>query len=184
MAEHLFSPTHYFTNMGSHAPVLTIAPGDSVRTTTVDARGYDAANAQVTAPGNPMTGPFYVDGAQTGDTLVVHFDEISPNRRFGWGSAMLAPNVVDPDFVPHLPWAGDGSRPRAEWEVDMQAGVATLTAPAATRAIFVSVHPMLGCFGVAPARRRGHQHRDFRRSTAATWTTAISWPVRRSTSRC
>ena len=151
MKSHTFLPTHYFSTMGTHPPVLTIAPGDTVHTTTVDARGYDVANQQVTPPGNPMTGPFWVDGAAVGDTLVVHLETVTPNRRFGWGSAQLAPNVVDPDFVPQLPRTADGSRPRAEWDVDMATGLATLTAPATTRPIVVPVQPMIGCFGVAPA---------------------------------
>lgn len=151
MTVHEFEPTHYFTNMGSHEPVLTIAPGDSVVTQTVDARGYDANNAPITPRGNPMTGPFYIAGAEVGDTLMVRLDAIVPNRRMGWGSAMLAPNVVDPEYVPHLPWQ-DGGTPRAEWDVDVAGGLATLTSPMTTRPVVVPIRPMLGCFGVAPAR--------------------------------
>ena len=37
--EHNFIPSHYFTTLGPHEPVLTVEPGDSIVTTTVDARG-------------------------------------------------------------------------------------------------------------------------------------------------
>jgi acetamidase/formamidase len=97
MATHNFHPTHYHTTLGSHEPVLRIAPGDTVITTTVDARGQDASGAQITSPGNPMTGPFYIEGAEPGDTLVVHLDKLTPNRPLGWTRRMVAPNVVDPD---------------------------------------------------------------------------------------
>ncbi|MFO1350472.1 MAG: acetamidase/formamidase family protein [Gammaproteobacteria bacterium] len=34
---------------------------------------------------NPQTGPFYVEGAEPGDTLVVHLLKVAPNRDWGWG---------------------------------------------------------------------------------------------------
>jgi hypothetical protein len=109
MPLHTFTPTHYFNVLATVPPVLTIAPGDTVQTTAVDAHGFDAARRQVTPPGNPMTGPFFIEGAEPGDTLVVHLDAITPNRTYGWGSTMLAPNVVDPEFVRELPWANAGA---------------------------------------------------------------------------
>ena len=63
MAMHHFTPEHYYTALGTYAPVLRIADGDTVITTTVDAGGADATNTQVTPGGNPQTGPFYVEGA-------------------------------------------------------------------------------------------------------------------------
>src|SRR5580700_2221594 len=84
MATHHFQPTHYHTVIGSHPPVLHIANGDTVITTTVDAWGKDASDTEVTPRGNPQTGPFYVDGAEPGDTLVVELDRISPNRASGY----------------------------------------------------------------------------------------------------
>ena len=66
MATHHFEPTHYHTTIGPHEPVLEIAPGDRVITTTVDALGGDASGNQVTHRGNPQTGPFFVRGAEPG----------------------------------------------------------------------------------------------------------------------
>ena len=102
MAVHHVTPTHYYTALGSHEPILHLQPGDTVFTTTVDASGRGQSNEPITAPGNPMTGPFLVEGAEPGDTLVVHLERITPNRVQGWSSAMLAPNVVDPSYVPEL----------------------------------------------------------------------------------
>ncbi|WP_231571692.1 hypothetical protein [Gordoniibacillus kamchatkensis] len=39
MAVHHFQPKHYHNTIGAHEPVLKIADGDSVVTSTVDARG-------------------------------------------------------------------------------------------------------------------------------------------------
>src|SRR5205085_7475202 len=117
MTNHTFEPTHYHRTLGPHAPILTIADGDTVSTTTVDAAGQDATGARITPGGNPMTGPFFVGGAELGDTLVVHLDELAPNRDAGWTASALAPNVVDPDYVASLP-----ESMRTTWRIDSNAG--------------------------------------------------------------
>ena len=150
MTLHTFTPTHYYNVLATVPPVLTLAPGDTVITSTVDAHGIDAARKQVTPSGNPMTGPFYVEGAAPGDTLVVHLEAITPNRTYGWSGTMLAPNVVDPEFVAELPWPPRGTRRYAEWHVDAAAGVATLRDPVVPGGMVLPLAPMLGCFGVAP----------------------------------
>ncbi len=152
MTIHTFTPTRYYKNMCSVEPALVIADGDTVITTCVDAGGLDAQRTRMTPAGNPMTGPFFIDGAEPGDTLAVEIIRIAPNRRWGWGRAALAPNVVDPEFVPLLPVDGNGGRPQAEWDVDVDAGTAILTAPQTALGRYVfTISPMLGCFGVAPA---------------------------------
>ena len=120
MTTHHFTPDHYHVTMGSHAPVLHISDGDAVITTTVDAMGHDASNQSVTPGGNPQTGPFYVDGAEPGDTLALHLVRLVPNRTYGMSSAVLSPNVVDPHYARELPeWSG------AEWHVDAAQGKTT-----------------------------------------------------------
>jgi amidase len=148
--EHHFSPERYYTAIGPYPPVLSIAPGDTVVTTTVDARGFDHRREQVTPRGNPQTGPFFVTGAEPGDTLVVHLDSIEPSRRYGWCGSAVAAGLVDPDFVRELPQA-----PLAEWDVDVAAGTATLVGPSSNLpTLTLPLAPMLGCFGVAPSRQQ------------------------------
>jgi acetamidase/formamidase len=151
MAVHNFTPTHYFTTIGSHPPVLRIADGDTVVTTTVDARGQDSSGKQITPPGNPQTGPFYVEGAQPGDMLVVKLEKLRPNRPHGWTRKMVAPNVVDPGYTQHLPWPKEDNSV-ATWEVDNDAGTVTLIDPVDTKLgrWSLPLAPMVGCFGVAP----------------------------------
>jgi amidase len=148
MALHHFTPDHYHVTMGSHQAVMHIADGDTVITTTVDAAGHDATDQSVTPGGNPQTGPFYVDGAEPGDTLAMQLVRLVPNRPQGFSSAALSPNVVDPDYARELPtWS------RADWHVDVAAGTATLASPATMLgALTIPLGPMLGCFGVAPSR--------------------------------
>jgi amidase len=124
MATHNFQPSHYHTTIGSHEPVLQISDGDTVVTATVDAFGKDASNTEVTPRGNPQTGPFYVEGAEPGDTLIVQLDRITPSREIGYTGSVVAPNVVDPWYVRELP-----ERELAEWRVDNERATATLIKP-------------------------------------------------------
>lgn len=131
--------------MGAHPPVLHIAPGDTVITTTIDAIGQDAQLRQVGERPNPQTGPFYIEGAEPGDTLVVHIEKIRPNRDTGFTNALLAPNVVDPEFIREMP-----ELPRIDWKINHDAWTATPVNPIPGLEEFhLPLDPMLGCFGVA-----------------------------------
>src|SRR5580692_7662241 len=148
MAIHHFQPTQYHTAIGPFEPVLRIGDGDTVVTTTVDAFGKDASDTLVTPRGNPQTGPFYVEGAEPGDTLLVQLDQIAPNRAIGYSGSVVAPNVVEPSYVRELP-----ERELAEWRIDNECGTATLIKPETKLGnLTISLAPMLGCFGVAPPR--------------------------------
>ena len=147
---HQFVPKVYHRTLGPHDPVLRVKSGDTISTTTVDAAGGDQSGESVTPRGNPQTGPFFVEGAEPGDTLMVQLVEIRPNRPKGWARSVIAPNVVDPTFVKQLP-----EGPIVEWAIDLEKRTATLEA--ATRqlgSLQVPLEPMLGCFGVCPFRQQ------------------------------
>ena len=145
MAKHTFQPERYYSTFGAHEPVLRIAPGDSVATTTVDARGMNAALETVGGRPNPQTGPFHIEGAEPGDTLVVRFDRIRPNRDTGWTGDYLSPNVVDPDFVREMPKA-----PVFDWAIDFENWTASPVEPVpGLERLKLPMDPMLGSFGVA-----------------------------------
>lgn len=149
---HRFNPTVYHTTFSfAHEPVLTIAPGDRVVTRTIDARGFDAANEQVGERPNPQTGPFYVQGAEPGDVLIVRFEKIEPSRGTAWSSSVLAPYTADPAFLRH---EAEREQTTETWNIDMERGVATVaSSEIQPRGIEVPLRPMLGCVAVAPARR-------------------------------
>ncbi|MCW4038681.1 MAG: acetamidase/formamidase family protein [Candidatus Bathyarchaeota archaeon] len=149
MVRHQFTPHVYYNALGSYEPVLRICPGDTVVTTTVDNAGRDASDQPVAVRPNPLTGPFYVDGAELGDVLVVHFDSVWPNRCVGRSSTVVAYNVVDPGYVKAMP---PRRRVVAEWELDLAQGTAKLVAPQTRLGqLVLPMKPMVGCFGVAPA---------------------------------
>ena len=146
--EHSFTPTIYHDTLGSHEPVLWVRSGDVVVTTTLDAAGRDADGERAGPPGNPQTGPFYVEGTQPGDTLAVRFDRIWPNRGHGYCSRRLMPNVLDPGYANAL-----ASEERLQFRIDSDSATATLEeGPLGLGDLTVSLRPMLGCFGVAPSR--------------------------------
>ena len=149
---HEFEPTHFHVTMGSHEPVLRIGDGDTVATWCVDAGGNDRSFERITEGGNPQTGPFYVEGAKPGDTLEVRLDRLWPNRERGFTGTLVAPNVVDPWFASTLPY---GSAPDNDfWTLDLERGTARLEDPPPGLESLgeLPLDPMLGCFGVAPAR--------------------------------
>ncbi|MEJ7609163.1 MAG: acetamidase, partial [Bryobacteraceae bacterium] len=70
--------------------MLTINPGDTVRTWSVDAGGTDKEGKRRSQGGNPQTGPFYVEGALPGDTLVIKLNRLRLNRNWaGSGSTVM-----------------------------------------------------------------------------------------------
>ena len=80
----LFAETHTFiaeqyykTFSHAHPVAKAIKAGDIVVTKTVDSAGVDYKGEQkTTGPGgNPLTGPFFVEGAEPGDALVVEAAE-------------------------------------------------------------------------------------------------------------
>jgi len=150
MAIHKFHPKVYYNAFGTYPPVLRISDGDTVITSTVDNSGRDAADRQVTQPGNPLTGPFYINGAEPRDTLAVHLEELRPNREMGRSSTVISPNVLDPEYIMKL---SSLKNIKAEWEIDLEKGTATLARPETKLGRFVlPLNPMLGCLGVAPPR--------------------------------
>jgi len=152
VARHRFDPTRYYPTIGSHEAVLRLADGDTVITSTLDAHAKNAREEVVAEAPNPMTGPFFLEGAEPGDTLVVTLDRLEPNREYGWSAPVLAPNVVDPETVSEAPHREQGVY--ARWRMDREAGTATLTEPAGSTLVGFSLPlaPMVGCFGVAPPR--------------------------------
>ena len=148
MSHHKFKPDHYHTTIGSHEPVLTISDGDVVSTTTVDASGRDSNGEMVTPRGNPQTGPFYIKGADPGDTLAVTFDHLMPNRDWGHTAGCIAPNVLEPGYVPQF----NDDLERLIWQIDLDHQTARPKDVSGLLAnLSLPLNPHSGCFGVAPS---------------------------------
>jgi amidase len=130
------------------APALRIWPGDTVRTRTVDAAGVDAQGKTRVLGGNPQTGPFYVEGAMPGDTLVVHVKKLRLSRPLAISDDGLVERALTADYASEHK---DNDFNNVAWTLDTAAGVARPAKPTEKlKNLAVPLRPMLGCIGVAP----------------------------------
>lgn len=145
---HVFVPTTFYRQFSAYTkPVLTIAPGDTIATTTVDAGGSDAKGVRRVLGGNPQTGPFFVDGALPGDTLVVRIVRLRLNRDWAVSDDFLVPRAVNGELAVQMKGVGQSVR----WHLDLAKNVGTSEAANPHLAKYtVPLRPMLGCVGVAP----------------------------------
>jgi acetamidase/formamidase len=129
----------------ANAPVLRIAPGE-----TIEFQPHDASGGQLTAASsvadvrtldfsrvNPVAGPVYIDGAEPGDALKVTLLEFAPSG-WGWtanipGFGLLADQFTEPEL--HI------------WTYDANALTPALYGPGGR----VPLKPFCGTIGVAPA---------------------------------
>ena len=148
----------YFTYCYAHPPAARVKPGDSVITSTRDASNdaFSPSDKSVTekidlTKVNPQTGPFYVEGAEPGDTLVVHIDSIDPNRDWGWGASIPGFGLLAPEYKTAMvtPTAPDRL---FVWHLDKDRKVATLDMPnSKIGRVEVPLRPFFGTIGTAPA---------------------------------
>jgi amidase len=144
---HEFTPTTFYRQFSAAIkPVLTVSPGDTIHTTTVDAGGTDEKGITRVLGGNPETGPFYVQSAAPGDTLVVHLKRVRLNRDWASSDDAVVDRGLNSDLAVKMKDGGKNVR----WHLDAQRGVATPEKPAEHLAHYsVPLKPMLGCVGVA-----------------------------------
>ncbi|UOY02090.1 acetamidase/formamidase family protein [Blastococcus sp. PRF04-17] len=99
---------------------------------------------------NPQTGPFWVEGAEQGDTLALHFVAMEPAR--DWGASATIPffgGLTSTDRVATL----QEPLPDTTWiyELDRVRNTVTFAAGRTDFSVELPVEPMLGTVGVAPA---------------------------------
>jgi amidase len=145
---HELTPTTFYRQFSAtNKPVLTISPGDTVHTSTVDAGGTDEKGVTRVLGGNPETGPFYIETAAPGDTLAVHLTRVRLNREWAISDDGVVDRGLDSDLAVKMKDVGKTVR----WHLDVQHGVATPEKPAEHLVRYsVPLKPMLGCVAVVP----------------------------------
>ena len=136
------------------APVARLKPGDILETNTVDCFGNAIKKPGDTlnlAPGdNPLTGPFYIEGAEPGDTLVVHILDLQVDGDQGIGA--LAPGFGALNTTNYTPML---NLPLTEkiwfFPIDHKKNVATFRGLDSKFEVEIPLRPFFGCIGVAPA---------------------------------
>jgi acetamidase/formamidase len=147
----------YAYTFGGVEPVRKVRPGTVLRLWTDDAFGgalrstSDLPSAKLNMPFvNPQTGPFYVEGAEPGDTLALHFASLTPAR--GWGASATIPFFGGLTGTDRTATLQDPLEERTWiYEVDSTRGTVTFAARNADLRLELPMDPMLGTVGVAPA---------------------------------
>ena len=149
--------SQYAWTFGGAAPVLRVRAGSVLELWSEDCfagrvRSQDDLVSVVCQFPflNPQTGPFYVDGAEPGDTLAVHFISIEPSR--DWAASTTVPlfgaltsthlTATLQDPLPERVWI---------WELDRAARTCRFQALDGDYAVDLPMDPMHGTVGVAPA---------------------------------
>jgi acetamidase/formamidase len=137
-------------------PVLTIDPGDTVVTGSLDASGYltrqrypgDNRPRMLSADrGHCLTGPIAVTGAQPGDVLSVRFTSLRP-ADWGWTVAGARATRLTRRL------GIDGPPSWLLWEIDDDGGLAY-----SDRGHTVPIAPFLGVIGMPPIEPGEHSTR-------------------------
>jgi acetamidase/formamidase len=150
------SPEQLSYTFGGREPVLRVRPGDIIELSTEDCFGGrvrtvdDLPSVVCQFPYlNPVTGPFFVEGAEPGDTLAVHFVEITPLRdwavsstfpHFGALTSTHTTATLQPPLEERV-W---------RYDIDVSAGVVRYHARRADLVVQLPLDPMHGTVGVAP----------------------------------
>jgi acetamidase/formamidase len=154
-----FVPTseQYAWTFGGYEPVMSVQPGDVLNLFTEDAfagqirSSDDLPSRSITYPFiNPQTGPFFVQGAEPGDTLAIHLIDVQPAR--DWAVSTTVPlfgALTSTKFTPTL----QPPLPERTWvySVDRTRGVVTYRALDSDHRAELPLEPFLGTVGVAPA---------------------------------
>ncbi|WP_347355058.1 acetamidase/formamidase family protein [Intrasporangium sp.] len=147
----------YAYTFGGVAPLARVEPGTVLRLWSDDAFGGvlrsvdDLSGDKVDLRFvNPQTGPFHVEGAEPGDTLVLHLVDLEPAR--DWGASAAIPFfggmtstdrvVTLQDHLPDTTWI---------YQLDRDRRTVGFAARHSDHHIELPLEPMLGTVGVAPA---------------------------------
>ncbi|HUL33616.1 MAG TPA: acetamidase/formamidase family protein [Candidatus Eisenbacteria bacterium] len=140
---------------GPAEPVAHVKPGGVLEASSLDCFG----NA-LQKPGdsfslikidNPLTGPFYIDGAEPGDTLVVHILDLQVDGKQGVGT--FAPGFGAANSTHYTPMLEAQPLPERAWyyPIDAEKKQITFQATDSDYKVQFPLKPFLGCIGVAPA---------------------------------
>ncbi|HYL93202.1 MAG TPA: acetamidase/formamidase family protein [Alphaproteobacteria bacterium] len=143
-----------YTYAASYAPVARLKSGNILETNTVDCFRNaikKPGDALSMAPGdNPLTGPFYIEGAEPGDTLAVKILDLEVDGNQGIGA--LAPGFGAINSTNYTPMINPPI-PEKIWfyPIDHATNTATFQALDSKFTVKIPLHPFFGCIGVAPA---------------------------------
>jgi acetamidase/formamidase len=141
---------------GGRMPVAHLRSGDVLEVFTEDCFG-----GLVRGPGdlpsrvcrmpylNPVSGPFFVEDAEPGDTLAIHLASIVPTR--DWGVSSTFPHFGALTSTSHTATLQPPLEERVwMYGIDRQAGTVRFQATDTDHSVDLPLDPMIGTIGVAP----------------------------------
>jgi acetamidase/formamidase len=140
---------------GLAPPVASVKPGDILEANSLDCFGNalqkPGDSFSLVKGDNPLTGPFYIEGAQPGDTLIVHILDLQVDGKQGVGT--FGPGFGAANATHYTPMIETQPLPEKMWfyPIDAKKNTATFQALDSSFKISFPLHPFLGCIGVAPA---------------------------------
>ncbi|MDG4761110.1 acetamidase/formamidase family protein [Micromonospora sp. WMMD710] len=141
---------------GGRLPVAHVRSGDIITVHTEDCfgglvRGPADLPSQVCQMPylNPVSGPFFVEDAEPGDTLAVHLLSIEPAR--DWGVSATFPYFGALTSTSHTATLQPPLEERVwVYDIDRHAGIVRYRATASEHTVELPLDPMIGTIGVAP----------------------------------
>ena len=154
-------PSVYYRTFSHSHPILKrIEQGQRIFTRTLDSGGQDEKSEQRhPESGNPLIGPFYIEGAEPGDAIEVQFHQMRLNRNWGYSAYRLGLYSLTPESIEGL-YASNykpdlvrkGRSNIVPWDIDLEHNTVRLREPSSAKVkLEFPTRPMLGCVGVAPA---------------------------------
>ncbi|GAB3550647.1 acetamidase/formamidase family protein [Arthrobacter tumbae] len=141
---------------GGAPPAMTVQPGTVLKLWSEDAFNHALTSVEDLSSEkvdlrfvNPQTGPFYVEGAEPGDTLVLHIVDLTPART--WGASATIPffggltstdrTALLQEPLPDITWI---------YHLDTERNTVGFESRFGDFQVQLPLEPMLGTVGVAP----------------------------------
>jgi amidase len=142
-----YTPTQYYSYFsGATPPALHIKAGDTIVTSSIDCEGFDKNGIQVIKAINPLTGPFYVEGAEEGDIIKVTFTDI----QFSRNTATCLPYFHPRSMLDSTTKLANNDTAALTWNLDFKTKTASLKEKTEHLKNYkVDIEPFFGCVGLA-----------------------------------
>src|SRR5260370_30974865 len=140
---------------GVAPPVARLKPGNILEANSLDCFGNalqkPGDSFSLVKGDNPLTGPFFIEGAEPGDTLVVRILDLQVDSNQGIGA--FSPGFGAANSTHYTPVLESKPLPEEMWfyPIDREKNTATFQALDSNFKVKFPLHPFLGCIGVCPA---------------------------------
>jgi amidase len=150
---HKFQPIKFYHTYGPNEPAYHVQPGDTVADgKPLSEEMRESKRGTILSSSNPLTGPFFVEGSEVGDTLDVEIQNIKLTRESAYSN--ILPNfgsLTEEAPGRTLLYNEPLPRQRYEWKLDLKHEMGLVDLPnSMMKTVSIPLHPFIGSIGVAP----------------------------------